>query len=71
MKKIMKKEGGRERENMRQNGKQRETYRKYGFTKICHKMKQFPVKCFGGTFAYKSVLRGTRSLCATLNLPPT
>ena len=41
-------------------------YRKYKFSIIDDNKLQFINTCLGGTFAGKSVLRGTQSLCATL-----
>ena len=38
------------------------------FTTICHKIQQFTFRFLGGTFYRKSVLRGTQSLCASLDL---
>jgi hypothetical protein len=44
-------------------------YRKYKFSIIDDNKLQLINTCLGGTFAGKSVLRGTQSLCATLLAP--
>ena len=52
----------RERESMRKSRVHKGTYSKDRLTTICQKYNNL----LGGTFAGKSALRGTQSLCATL-----
>ena len=51
---------------MWQSGKHRGTDLNYQFTTICWNIQQYAIIVLGGTFAWKYMLRGTKSLFANL-----